>query len=436
MRRVGLSTAVLLGALILPAQAFAHAALRSTAPDFRQRLEQPPHEVVLRFDQAVSLPAITVVTAEGTIVSRPTVSLAGGTVITAPLTRLTRGAYTVRWHATSADSHTVSGVFTFGLRAEAPLPTEAYGSSGPTRIEHVVRWAYFLGLALLIGGLGMRLLVLRGLPVPRPLEQRLALVTGIGVVAVLEVGIVAFLLRAEDALQLPFGDLLYGDLSPISGGTRFGVAFVAMTLGYALVAALLFLAWLVDRLELSWAAFVIALGFASGLSLSGHSAVDRGSSWLSQLADWVHLAAASLWLGGLIALVACVWPLAPELRRPAFLRFSRVATVLVGLLVVAGVYLSLLRLPQLSDLWSASYGRVLLVKLSLVSVALLWGAFHHFVVRPALQRPGFRTGRMSRSLLGESMVGVAILLVAAVLVDSKPPAPSAPNGVEVAHVSR
>ena len=209
-----------------------------------------------------------------------------------------------------------------------------------------------------------------------------------------------------------------------------------MTLGYALVAALLFLAWLVDRLELSWAAFVIALGFASGLSLSGHSAVDRGSSWLSQLADWVHLSAASLWLGGLLALVTCVWPLAPELRRQAFLRFSQLATVLVGLLVVAGVYLSSLRLPQLSDLWSASYGRVLLVKLSLVSVALLWGAFHHFVVRPALQRPGFRTGRMSRSLLGESMVGVAILLVAAVLVDSKPPAPSAPNGVEVAHVSR
>ncbi len=332
---------------------------------------------------------ITVFTAQGKIVSQPTISLAGGRVIAAPLAPLARGAYTVRWHATSADSHTVSGVFTFGVRAEAPVPTEAYGASGPTRTEHVVRWAYFVALALLIGGLGMRLLVLRGLPLPRALEQRLALLTGIGVVAVLEVGIAAFLLRADDALQLPFGDLLYGDLSPISGGTRFGHAFVAMTLGYALVSALLFLAWLLDRTELLWGAFVVSLGFASGLSLSGHSAVDRGSSWLSQLADWVHLSAACLWLGGLLTLVVCVWPLAPELRRAAFLRFSRLATVLVGLLVVAGVYLSLLRLPQLSDLWTASYGRVLLVKL----VARVGGAPLGRV--PPLRRAaGDRTARL------------------------------------------
>jgi putative copper export protein len=44
-------------------------------------------------------------------------------------------------------------------------------------------------------------------------------------------------------------------------------------------------------------------------------------------------------------------------------------------------------------------------------------------VRPALERAdaGFLT-RIGRSLAGESLVGVAVLLVAAVLVDSKPPA--------------
>jgi putative copper export protein len=66
---------------------------------------------------------------------------------------------------------------------------------------------------------------------------------------------------------------------------------------------------------------------------------------------------------------------------------------------------------------------VLLVKLALVSVALLWGAFHNFVVRPALARgdDGFLT-RIGRSLVGESLVGMAVLLAAAVLVDSRPPA--------------
>ena len=255
------------------------------------------------------------------------------------LKSLPRGAYTVRWHAISSDGHVVSGVWTFGVGVAAPPPTEAYGASGPTRTEHIVRWAYFLALALLIGGLGFRLLIVRG-PLPPRAESRFFKLTGLGVVAVLEVGIVAFLLRAEDALQLPFGRLLYGDLSPIASGTRFGTAFIAMTLGFSLVAALLYLAWLLERRVLLWVAFALALGFASGLSLSGHSAADAGSSWKSELADWVHLSAACLWLGGLVQLALVVWPLAPELRREAFLRYARLAPVLIALLVAAG------RVPQ------------------------------------------------------------------------------------------
>jgi putative copper export protein len=249
---------------------------------------------------------------------------------------------------------------------------------------------------------------------------------------VLEAGIVAFLLRAEDALQLPFGRLLYGDLSPIVGGTRFGQAFIAMTLGFALVTALLYLAWLTDRPLFLWPAFLLGLGFASGLSLSGHSAADAGSSWLSALADWIHLSAATLWMGGLIQLVAVVWPAAPELRRTAFLRFSQVAGFLVACLVVAGVYLSILRLPRLSDLWTESYGHVLLVKLTLVCVALTWGAVHHFIARPALERgEGLVLARLPRSLAGESTVAMAVLLAAAVLVDSKPPPqPAKPSNAQ------
>src|SRR4029450_332613 len=105
--------------------------------------------------------------------------------------------------------------------------------------------------------------------------------------------------------------------------TRFGSAFIAMELGYALVAALLFLAWLTERRRLLWAAFLVGLGFASGLSLSRH-ATDR--AWPGERADWVHLSAAALWVGGLVQLAAVVWPTAPELRRTAFLRFSRLAT--------------------------------------------------------------------------------------------------------------
>jgi copper transport protein len=417
------AAAVLL-ALAFPAGASAHATLEHTTPHYGTRLVSSPRVVRLRFDQSVkALPsAIKVFTAKGAVVSGPTRSSADRRTIVAPVRQLARGAYTVRWSAVSADGHVISGVFTFGVRHRAPPATEAYGASGPTTSEHVVRWLYFLALALLAGGLCFRLLIVRG-PLPASAERRFYRVLGVGAVGVIEVGILAFVLRAEDALQLPLGKFLYGDLSPIAGGTRFGTAFVAMTLGFALVSALVFLAWLTDRAALLWPAFLLTLGFASGLSLSGHSAADRGSSWLSELADWAHLAAASLWVGGLVQLAFVIWPLAPDLRRSAFLRFSRLATGLIVLILSAGIYLSVLRVPRLSDLWSAGYGQVLLVKLSLVSLALLWGAAHHFLVRPALERGAPLFARLPRSLAGESAVGMAILLAAAVLVDSRPPSP-------------
>ena len=407
--------------LALPASAFAHASIEKESPRFAQRLASSPRQVAIRFDQSVdALPkAIIVLTADGKNVAGPPRAVPAQREIVASLPRLPKGAYTVRWQALSNDGHIVSGVYTFGVRVPAPPVTDAVGAQGPTRTEDIVRWLYFLGLALAVGGVGFRLLVMREAPPERP-QRRFFWVTGIGIVGVLEAGIAAFLLRGEDALQLPFSRFLYGDLSPLAQGTRFGQTFVVMELGFALFAALLYLAWLLERDAFLWAAFVLGLVFVSGLSLSGHSAADAGHSWVSELADWVHLSAATLWVGGLVQLALVVWPSWPELRATAFRRFSRVATVLVALLLSAGTYLSILRLPHLHDLWATGYGHVLLLKLGLVCLALAWGAAHHFLAVPRIERPGV-TGTLARTLVGESAVAMAVLLMAAVLTDSKPP---------------
>jgi copper transport protein len=415
---------VALAALAVPAKAFAHATLLDPSPEYRERLAAGPAAVVLRFDQAVTAfpDSIAVRSGGGRVLSDDAVGAADARVVLVPVRSLPRGAYTVRWHVLSSDGHPISGVYTFGVRVAAPPPTEAFGASGPTRTEDFVRWAYFLSLALVVGGLGFALLVLRGMP--PALADRLYKLIGLGIVATLEVGIIAFLLRAEGALQLPLGKLLYADLTPIANGTRLGTAFMAMTMGFVLVSVLVYFAWLLDRIVFLWPAFVLALGFSSGLSLSGHQAADRGSSWATQVADWIHLSAALLWAGGLVVLAVCVWPLARELRREAFLRFSWLATLLMAALLGAGIYLSFVRLPSVSDLWTGGYGQVLLVKIALVSVALLWGAFHHFVGRPALIRDDASSwsARLGRTLVGEASIAMAILLVAAMLVDAKPPA--------------
>jgi putative copper export protein len=73
------------------------------------------------------------------------------------------------------------------------------------------------------------------------------------------------------------------------------------------------------------------------------------------------------------------------------------------------------------------------VKLSLVGLALAWGGVHQLLVLPRLERGAGGGSAVLRSLRAESAVAMAVLLVAAVLVDSKPPErqpPQAPTAAQ------
>jgi copper transport protein len=425
-RALGVAVA---GALLAPAAAGAHATMKQAAPAVQSRVEASPTLISLRFDQSVTVVgrSIEVFAADGRRVSGRAVARRDGRVIVAPLRPgLPRGGYTVRWRTLSSDGHIGSGVFTFGVRVAAPSPTDAVGASGLTWKDDAARWAYFAALAVLLGALVTRLVLLPREVAPL-LASRLNLVTAAAVFAVLNIGIAAFVLRGANVLQVSIVDLLYGDLSPLAESTRFGTAFMATTFGFGVVAALVILAWVFDRTRLLWPALLLGAALVAGSPMSGHQATETNSSPLTQGVDWVHLLAASIWAGGLAVVAACIWPLAPSLRRTVFVRFSRLATVLVGVIVLAGTYLSVVRLTDLADLWSTGYGRVLLLKLGLVGLAFGWGALHNFVVRPRLERGDPYPG-VWRSLLGESAVAMAVLLAAAVLVNTPPPPPQSGAG--------
>jgi copper transport protein len=421
VRRWPVVLAVAAAALILPGSALAHVTLISSEPITQSRVDAPPTEVRLRFSQPVTITsnAVQVLAPDGTVLSGTSRTEDEGYVVVAPVSRLVDGTgYTVRWRVIGEDGHSPAGVFTFGVGIAAPPPTEAVGASGTTWRDDVARWALFGALALLIGPLVVRLLILRG-AVPDVLEKRFHLVSVVAAFLVIDVGIAGFVLRASNALQLPIADLPYGDLQPFAEKTRFGIAFLVMTLGFGVVAALLLVGWVFDRLELRWPALAVALALASGLSLSGHQATEPNASSLAELADWLHLVAASVWVGGVATLAFFVWPLAPSLRRTAFLGFARLAVLLVAVMVLAGGYLALVRLPELSDLWETLYGRLLLMKVAIVALALVWGAVHHVVVRPRLEAG--EEPDVHPSLVGEAIVAFSVLLAAAILTNVAPP---------------
>jgi copper transport protein len=434
--RVRVLVAAMVAALALPSVALGHAVLLEATPATQSSLDAAPTEIRLRFSQPVIVPAeaIRVLTSDGAELSGPSRATLDERGVVAPVSGLARGtAYTVRWQVTGRDGHSPSGVFTFGVGVPAPPPTEAVGAGGATWRDDAARWALFAALALVIGPLAMRLVVLRG-AVGERLERRFHFVTTAAAFTVIQVGIVAFVVRASNALQLPWDDLVFADLQPFAEKTRFGVAFLVMMVGFGAVTALLMLAWVFDLTAPRWAALLLSLALVSGLSLSGHQATEPNATVLSELADWLHLVAAAIWAGGVVTLAFVVWPVAPEIRRRAFLGFSRLAVGIVGVMVLAGAYLALVRLPEIPDLWQTSYGHVLLVKLGLVALALAWGGFHHTFVRPRLEAG--EQPRVRPSLIGEASVAIAVLLAAATLTNASPPPADEPTASAAARSSR
>jgi putative copper export protein len=68
----------------------------------------------------------------------------------------------------------------------------------------------------------------------------------------------------------------------------------------------------------------------------------------------------------------------------------------------------------------SGYGRLLLIKLSLIVLLAAFGAVNWRVLRPALS-DGIALQRLRRSATVELVIGAAVLAVTAVLVATSPP---------------
>lgn len=95
---------------------------------------------------------------------------------------------------------------------------------------------------------------------------------------------------------------------------------------------------------------------------SGHAG-SGGLAWVEVAAQWGHVAAVGVWIGGLAALLLGIRGAADATKATAVRRFSRVAGFALLLVVVTGTIRAFDELDGIGDLVSTSYGRVLTVKL-------------------------------------------------------------------------
>ncbi len=225
--------------------------------------------------------------------------------------------------------------------------------------------------------------------------------------------------------------------------TRWGITWVVQLVGLvvAIVASLLlFRSASGDAPDPagSWGyAVAIPLGIATaGIAWAGHASSGTDSAIAIGI-DAIHVWATGIWLGGLAALLAVV-PRAlrgsadadgTRFSAAVVVRFSTVAILCVGALVVTGVYRAIAELTAFDDLIDTGYGQALLVKLIVFAVLLLGGAYNRLVLHPRLERAalGLREGdggagqALRVSIAAEIVVAVLLLIVVGVLVNLPPP---------------
>ncbi|MER5447718.1 copper resistance protein CopC [Streptomyces sp. NPDC002764] len=157
---------MLLGALLVllviggAGPASAHAALKSTDPEDGSVLKSAPRRITLTFTESVGLldDSFRVLDPGNKRVRTGRAEHGPGGSDTARVTlpaKLARGTYVVAWRAVSADSHPVSGAFTFSVGK--PSATVATVDTGPVEnpatagLYNIARYLAYLAAALLIG---------------------------------------------------------------------------------------------------------------------------------------------------------------------------------------------------------------------------------------------------------------------------------------------
>lgn len=392
--RLALVLAALLATLFTAAApATAHAALTASDPKDGAVVATAPAQVTLSFSEQVAMggDSIRVMDPQGKRVDTGELrDMCSGSTIrygTALHTGLPNGTYTVAWQAVSADSHPVSGAFTFSIGAPSAtsvtLPTRQVGG-GPVGIAYdIARYAAYAGFTVLVGGAAFVLLCWRRGAAERSLQKLVvrAWVT-------LTAATLAMLV-----LRNPYtGSGNFADVFDLDGlravlETKTGASLVSRLL--LLGAAALFIAVLFgayarrlsgsesaeagDAKDTSDLAFglgiggtVVAGGIAATWALSEHASTGIQPG-IAMPADVLHLLAVATWLGGLAALLVTLHKV-PGIEREAIRRFSRVAFISVLVLAVTGVYQAWRQIGTWSALTGTAYGQILLLKVGLVAV--------------------------------------------------------------------
>src|SRR2546423_6748910 len=452
--------AAVVGLVLCPAQARAHARLTRSEPASGSRVGSP-QIIRLWFSERpeITLTGVTVTNGSGRVfvVSLPQPNSSDPLEVSfAVSASLPAGKYKVAWRTVASDGHPSRGSFTFVVlstpaavateslprsraiaKAIQPADTgisfdsaEVEQSDGSASVSSSLARAFsFGGVLIVIGGTAFNLLVVArsdriGSELVWRMESRAAVVGIAASILVIIAGFVRIYLEARMMNEMPGMQTM--TMTDMVMHTRWGFALRLEIIAAFL--ALISFAIAIPRVRGAWLiASLSAVVLAFTPALAGHAAATPRFTSLMITIDFLHVLGASSWLGNLACVMLIGVPII--LRNGGDERWQSVATLVnafspvavasATVVVVSGVVASWVHLERISDLWTTPYGQMLFRKLVFVAVILTVGAYNFRRVQPQLLKEE-GTVRLRRWTAAELGLGVIIIIITGFLTGTSP----------------
>ena len=436
-----------------PAPALGHAVLERTVPERGADLGEPPEAIELYFNEPIeaSFGAVRVFDSSGGQVDTGEQSRPGGdsaAISVALPSDLGDGTYTATYRVVSADSHPISGGFVFGVGDTGAAPAAsvsdllADSDAGPATgaAAGAMRFLTYAATALVVGGLLFALLAFSPALTPsttaaaHAFNARLRRLIAAAALAGLVAGAAGIVLQGATAAGTSFWDALDAGVVGDVLETRFGTVWGLREFAW-LAIALTALAVTAPGRGWLYAAAVPATFLCVAPALAGHASTQSPSGLLVPV-DIGHVAAMSLWAGGIATLLLCVRAATRNLEplnrtrllAATLARFSPLALAAVILLVATGTVQTIVHLESVSNLWDTGFGRALVVKIAVIVALVAIGAAQRRRFLPELrttaetgQAPGGAGRLIRRALTAEAALFAGALVATAILVGQPPP---------------
>ncbi|PNK37247.1 copper resistance protein [Bacillus thuringiensis] len=436
MRRLG--TWLLLACVVIiliPKSASAHAYVVKSNPTENETLKKAPSVVKIEFDEDIQVSSFNTLYVRDTSGKRVDLKDAhidkkNKKLLEAGLKdNLKNGLYSIQWKVISADGHPIQGVIPFrvglaGVETETDdIQVEEMGYI--PQIDMIMeRGILYTSFSLFIGVLFFNLIMYKGNATSVQLRSK-------NIIWISLFGILISLLfnltlqakiNADVSWLEAFNPLLLKETLQLS---VFGYVWITQMV---LISTLIIVTYFAVKHE-KFSSFKVwsipILLFIGLLVMKAFNSHAYGLKFkdIAVVMDFLHLLAASLWVGGLSSIILLLrkednkWHMYWDMIK----RFSPWATGAVIVILITGLFNSTFFIPTIHSLFDTKYGLALLAKILLFIFMGILGIVHYVKGRIRAQQG------LGATVKVEFVIGIIIFVIVAFMTNVQTP-PMPPTG--------